>query len=90
MKFRFGKDLEYYISLSIILGLGLLFVILSAPNKGLQLMFISLTTLFYVLFGIVHHLINHDISLGIVLEYVVIGILGISILFFFLKGGLLI
>lgn len=83
-----GRDFEYYISLSIILGLGLLFVILASPNKTLQLILILLTTLFYILFGIVHHLINHDISVAIVLEYLLIGALGISILFFFLKGGL--
>lgn len=88
MKISKGRDLEYYVSLSVILGLGLLFVILASPNKNLQLILIVLTTLFYILFGIVHHLINHDISLSIVLEYLIIGVLGISILFFFLKGGL--
>ncbi len=88
MKKNNGWDLEYYISLSLILGLGLLFVLLSSPNKVLQFILISLTTLFYILFGIVHHVINHDITLGIMLEYLIIGALGLSILFFFLKGGL--
>ncbi len=88
MKKNNGRDLEYYISLSLILGLGLLFVLLASPNKTVQFMLISLTTLFYIIFGIVHHLINHDITLGIMLEYLTIGALGISILFFFLKGGL--
>lgn len=83
-----GRDIEYYISLALILGLGLLFVVMAAPNKNLQLVLISLTTLFYILFGIVHHLTNHDISVKVVLEYLIIGMLGISILSLFLKGGL--
>ena len=88
MKKNNGRDLEYYISLSLILGLGLLFVLLASPNKPLQFILVILTTLFYIIFGIVHHLTNHDITLGIMLEYLIIGGLGLSILFFFLKGGL--
>lgn len=88
MKKNNGRDLEYYISLSLILGLGLLFVLLASPNKDLQFVLTTLTTLFYILFGVVHHMVNHDISLGIMLEYLLIGALGLSILFFFLKGGL--
>lgn len=83
-------DFEYYISLIVFLGLGVLFVSLASPNKNLQLILIALTTVFYIIFGIVHHLMNHDISVSIVLEYLIIGVLGISILFFFLKGGLFI
>ncbi|MEK7559381.1 MAG: hypothetical protein AAB521_03675 [Patescibacteria group bacterium] len=81
-------DLEYYISLIVILALGLLFVLLASPNKVLQFILIILTTSFYIVFGVVHHVMNHDISRGIMLEYLIIGALGISILFFFLKGGL--
>ena len=88
MKRNIRQDLEYYISLSLILGLGLIFVILASPNRTLQFILIILTTLFYMLFGVVHHVINHDISPTIMLEYLIIGALGISILFFFLKGGL--
>lgn len=81
-------DLEYYISLIFILFLGLLFIILAAPNKNLQLILVLLTTLFYILFGIVHHLINHDLSTRVVIQYIIIGALGITVIFFFLKGGL--
>lgn len=88
MKLRKIGDIEYYVSLIIILCFGVFFVFTASPNKDLQLLFIILTTIFYMVFGIVHHLINHDISASIVLEYLVIGALGISILFFFLKGGL--
>ena len=81
-------DLEYYISLIFILSLGLFFIILAAPNKNLQLILVLLTTLFHILFGIVHHLINHDLRIRVVVQYIVIGALGITVIFFFLKGGL--
>ena len=81
-------DLEYYISLIFILSLGLFSIILAAPNKNLQLILVLLTTLFHILFGIVHHLINHDLRIRVVVQYIVIGALGITVIFFFLKGGL--
>ncbi|OGH17602.1 MAG: hypothetical protein A2953_00360 [Candidatus Levybacteria bacterium RIFCSPLOWO2_01_FULL_36_54] len=81
-------DLEYYVSLIFILSLGLFFIILAAPNKNLQLILVLLTTLFHILFGIVHHLINHDLRIRVVVQYIVIGALGITVIFFFLKGGL--
>ena len=81
-------DLEYYISLIFILSLGLFFIILSSPNKNLQLILVLLTTFFYILFGVVHHLINHDLSIRVMVQYVIIGVLGVTVIFFFLKGGL--
>lgn len=81
-------DLEYYISLIFILCLGLFFIILAAPNKNLQLILVLLTTLFYILFGMIHHLINHDLSIRIMIQYIIIGALGVTVVFFFLKGGL--
>ena len=81
-------DLEYYVSLIFVLSLGLFFIILAAPNKNLQLILVLLTTLFHILFGIVHHLINHDLRIRVVVQYIVIGALGITVIFFFLKGGL--
>jgi len=81
-------DLEYYVSLIFILSLGLFFIILAAQNKNLQLILVLLTTLFYILFGIAHHLINHDLSIRVMIQYIIIGALGITVIFFFLKGGL--
>ena len=81
-------DLEYYISLIFILSLGLFSIILAAPNKNLQLILVLLTTLFYILFGMVHHLINHDLSIRVMVQYIIIGGLGVTVIFFFLKGGL--
>lgn len=77
----------YYISLAAILFLGFLLVSLS-PNKQFQMTMIVLTSVFYVIWGIVHHLLNHDLTLKIVVEYILIGSLGLTVVFFLLKGGL--
>jgi len=50
---------------------------------------ILLCGIFYVVIGIIHHLLAHDISSKIVLEYVLMATLGISIVFFLLKGGII-
>ena len=74
----------YYISLVLILAFGFLLTSLASPNKQLQMAVIILTTFFYVAWGIVHHLINHDLTTKIVVEYVLIGSLGLTIILFIL------
>ncbi|HUD09699.1 MAG TPA: hypothetical protein VMR77_02775 [Patescibacteria group bacterium] len=72
-----------------ILGLGLALILLTSPNIKLQSLVILLTIFFYVLWGVLHHLINHELSARIMIEYVLIGALGLSILFFMMTGGLI-
>lgn len=79
---------EYYLSLIVLLGLGTLLVFGAAPDKEFQTLIIVLTTVFYVGWGIVHHIINHDSTSKIVIEYVLIGSLGLTLVLFFLKGGI--
>lgn len=86
---KFKKHLGYYVSLIIILFLGLILVNLASPNIKLQGLIIVATVLFYVVWGVLHHSINHEIMPKIVVEYILIGLLGISILFFIIMGGLL-
>ena len=82
------SHLAYYIFLTIILGAGLLGAYLSSPNRQLQMAIVVLTTLSYVAFGILHHFLNHDLNTKIVIEYTLIGSLGLSLVFFLMKGGL--
>jgi hypothetical protein len=86
---KFKKHFSYYLSLLAILLLGIVLVFLTSPNIKLQSLVISLTVFFYVLWGILHHLINHELSTRIVIEYVLIGVLGLSVLFFMTVGGLI-
>ena len=85
---KFKKHLGYYIFLIAILSLGLILILLTASNPRIQSAVVFLTVFFYVLWGIMHHWINHELTLRIMIEYVLIGAFGMSILFFMLMGGL--
>jgi hypothetical protein len=86
---KFKQHLGYYISLMAILLLGLALVLLTSPNLKTQSFVILLTVFFYVLWGVLHHLINHELTVKIMIEYVLIGGLGLAVLFFMMMGGLI-
>lgn len=85
---RIHDHIGYYISLIAILIFGFLLVSLFSSNKQLQMVAVVLTTFFYVVFGIFHHLINHDLRAKIVIEYVLVASLGLAVVLFLLKGGI--
>jgi hypothetical protein len=85
---KLRKHVGYYTSLIAILSLGLILIFLTRANTLMQSLAILLTVVFYICWGLLHHLINHELNLRIVIEYILIGTLGISILFFMLTGGL--
>ena len=85
---NFKKHMGYYLSLITILVLGLVLVLLASPNIDLQVIITLLTVFFYILWGLFHHLTNHELTVKIVIEYVLVGVLGVSILFFLLMGGI--
>ena len=84
---KFKKHLAYYLSLCLILSVGLVLTFLASPNLKLQTLIVVLTVVFYILWGILHHLINHELTAKIMVEYILIGVLGLSILFFMFMGG---
>lgn len=86
---KIQKHLGYYFSILLIFILGLFLTELFAPNLKLQIAVVAMTIFFYVFWGILHHKINHELTLKIVVEYVLIGSLGLSILFFIIEGALL-
>ncbi len=86
---KFKKHFAYYFSLLCILLLGLILTFLASPDIKLQSIVILITIFFYMLWGIIHHLINHELTAKIVVEYVLVGVLAIAILFFMLMGGIL-
>jgi len=77
----------YYLSLIVILSLGFLFVYEVSPNRYLQFWGILATSIVYAVWGIIHHGRNHILVAKIVIEYILIGAMGISIALFVLKGG---
>lgn len=84
---RIKEHISYYISLSVILFLGVILTMQFSSNKQLQMLTVVLTTIFYIILSIVHHKENHELSNKIVIEYVLIGSLGMIVVFFLLKGG---
>jgi hypothetical protein len=81
---KISEHTIYYISLLIILSLGFLLAY-SSSDRSFQIGVIIAITFFYVLWGIMHHLINHDLHTKIVIEYVLIGVFGLTIIFFLLS-----
>ena len=74
----------YYVSLVAILILSFLLAY-SSSDREFQIGVIVATTFFYILWGILHHLINHDLHAKIVIEYILIGAFGLTTIFFLLS-----
>ena len=87
MNIHSNHHFRYTVSLAVILLLSIFLVTQLAYDKQLQVLVVILTSIFYVAWGIIHHIIHHDLSIKIVVEYTIIGSLGMSIILFFLKGG---
>lgn len=85
---RLSKHAFYYISLILILLSGFFLAYINSSNKEIQIGVVVLTTIFYVSWGILHHLINHDFTAKIVIEYILIGSFGLVVLLFLFKSGL--
>lgn len=66
---------------------GLLLLIAAAPDRKTQMLIVLGMGFFYVVTGVIHHLINHDLVAKIVIEYVLIAALGIAAAFFIFRGG---
>ncbi len=86
MKKLIKVDIEYYISLSLILFAGLLLAYYVGYDRQLQLLIIIDTVFLYIGWGILHHHINHDLTSKIVIEYVLMGSFGLTIMMFLLRG----
>ncbi len=84
---RNKNHVAYYFLLSAILLGGLSLVLAVAPDRQAQMMIVVGLGFLYVLVGVIHHLINHDLVAKIVIEYVLIASLGIAAAFFIFKGG---
>ncbi|MBF8250353.1 MAG: hypothetical protein HW400_954 [Candidatus Levybacteria bacterium] len=81
---RISEHAIYYASLIIILSLSFLLAY-NSQDRSFQIGVIVTTTFFYVLWGILHHLMNHDLHMKIVIEYILIGAFGLTIIFFLLS-----
>jgi len=76
------QHLFYYFSLAFIVLVGFVTPAYLSGQKTMQLIILVFTACFYVIWGVVHHMIHHSFSIKIVLEYIAIAVLGISLILF--------
>jgi hypothetical protein len=81
---KISEHAVYYILLVAMLCLSFLLAY-SSSERNFQIGVIVAATFFYVLWGIMHHLINHDLHAKIVIEYMLIGAFGLTVIFFLLR-----
>lgn len=79
MKIKLTDDiklhLSHYITLLVILNIGVGAFFFFKFNPSYQAVIVVLTSASYVLWGVVHHLLCGDLHLKIVLEYILIALL---------------
>lgn len=78
----FKSHRGYYLSFGILMFLCLSLILKTANEPNLKFIAVFLTAFLYAFWGIVHHIAHHDVSLKIVLEYILVGGLGISLVLF--------
>jgi len=84
MQERTLKHFWYYFALICVEISGLFAIVYFAYDKYLQMLVVSAMALFYVVWAVLHHQLHHDLQRKIVIEYILIGILGVLIVLFFL------
>lgn len=77
----------YYLSLAVILLTGVVLIFSLGPNKQVQLLATIALSMGYAFYGILHHLLIHNLVGKIVVEYILIAMLGVAISFFIFRGG---
>lgn len=82
INYKTKRHLWYYGGLLVVLSSGLFLISQSLHDLNLVMGITLLMSFFYVVWGILHHYVHHDIHAKVVIEYVLIGILGISSVYF--------
>lgn len=70
----------HYVILLLILGVGVSAFMYVRPNVSLQLVIGIATSIAYILWGIVHHIIQKNLHQKVVVEYLLIGAIAIVLL----------
>lgn len=87
MNIAIGKHVYYYSFLFLVLFLSALVVFLSPGDQKLHMTVMIFAALFYVFWAIFHHLMHHDLHAKVVIEYVLIAMIGISVVYFVLTAS---
>lgn len=79
MKDKFKNHIVYYAAFAGVMALGLVLIVLSRGDRQTQMFALLALTLFYVVFALLHHMHDHDLTPKIVIEYSLFGSLGLSL-----------
>ncbi|MEK7605267.1 MAG: hypothetical protein AAB478_01950 [Patescibacteria group bacterium] len=82
---RPDKHYLYYLFLLVMEALIGALIIMSQGDRYMQLVYGLFAAIIYVVWGIIHHLINHTLHKKVVIEYLLMGAVGVSVLYFFLR-----
>lgn len=74
------EHFSHYLILLFILLFGILSFWYLRLNQQAQIVSVFLTAVFYVLWGVIHHYIEGDLHIRIIMEYLAMAILGFVIL----------
>ncbi|HVZ58962.1 MAG TPA: hypothetical protein VG935_04395 [Patescibacteria group bacterium] len=85
MNIRRESHWFYYLSLLVMEVFAFSLILSAQGNTSLQLRYTMLAAGIYVIWGVVHHGINHTLHKKVIIEYLLMGLLGISIVYFFLR-----
>lgn len=80
---------HYHLSLALVLILGAVFAYYNKDDKQLLMIILVIISSIYVMWGILHHHLVHDLSPKIVIEYIAMASLGLAVALFLLKGFML-
>lgn len=80
---------SYHLSLLLVLTLGVVLAYYSRGNKQLEMMVLVGIASAYVLWGVIHHYVMHDLTYKIVIEYIAMASLGLVLALFLIKGFML-
>ena len=80
------KHRFHYLILLAIVALAVSLTHIFMGNKNAQFIVICAFALVYSVYGILHHSLEHDLTIKIVIEYVLIALLVVSV-FLFVRGG---
>lgn len=86
MKTIHKKHITYYTLLFVLLSISMVFVLQNTSDKRIQMTALVLTGFIYTIAGILHHIAEHNLTTKIMVEYVLMGSLGILILLLFFRG----
>lgn len=82
INFKTKQHIWYYAGLVVVLSMCLYLISQALHDLNFVMGIAIFMSLFYVAWGILHHYIHHDVHAKVVIEYVLIGMLGISAVYF--------